>query len=659
MMVDIDEQLENIDWGDDDGWGFYSEELPESSRDAGYKNAAYALGELVDNSIQADAVDVDLIMFENNVKSIKGRRSWLVDEIGVLDNGNGMDPLLQRASIKFQDGSHQRGLKRGGKTKQMGKFGVGLPQASISQARKLEVYTWTDGGHETSTYTYLDFDQPATFRTVPVPIRKKIPDKWLQSSDIWDKSGTLVIWSKLDKFSWKTSKSVHRNTEYVVGRMYRKHISEDGVGLRIAAYEGDSPWKPRWTDRDGDNQRSDEETHDWMIRANDPLYLDEDAVAGNPPESPMFEEVGTEVLKFDITDKDGNVNTEEVSLTFSIATRSARQGHGYNPKIHMQGLGGNQEHGRHANNNLGLSVVRARRELELDDGYSVAVKNAAWERWWGAEVSFEPGMDDVLRVTNNKQHAQALNDVSKKEWESFGWDDDESVHEIKERLEWEDFSTFVAMTIKERIEKNLKILRDQIRQTSVVKKSKRKSRHEGADAQASKGIKKRQAQGKKGASDELESMSDDEKRQTLRANLTKQGMDGDLIDHLEGKLIDSGYKIAFSERGMDTEAFFSVEREIGSLIVFANERHDAYAHLFAALDSAELKGDELSKEEMQQRAIHASQSVKLLLGAWARYEDEASPEERKKLLKIRREWGSVAESLMEDFLGGYSDEGSV
>ena len=655
----LKDKLEEIDWGDDDQWSFYSDTLPESSRDAGYKNAAYALGELVDNSIQAEAGDVDIIMFESNVRSNAGRRSWLVQEIGILDNGTGMDPVLQRASIKFQDGSHQRGLKRGGKTKQMGKFGVGLPQASISQARKIEVYSWEEGGYENATYTYIDFDEPSTFRTVPVPIIKPIPEKWLKGSEIWDVSGTLVVWSKLDRFSWKTSKSVHRNTEYVVGRMYRKHITEDGVGIRIAAYEGDSPWDIRWTDRDGDNVKSADETHDWIIRANDPLYLAEDAFAGNPPESPMFKDAGSEVLKFNITDKDGNVNTEEVTLRFSIAKPSAREGHGYDPKKHKQGLGGNQEHGKHAGNNLGLSIVRARRELELDDGYSVGARNSQWERWWGAEVGFEPGMDEVLRVTNNKQHAQALNDVSKKEWESFGWDDDESVHEIKERLEWEDFSTFVAMTIKEKIENNLKILRDQIRTTSVVKKSSRKTRHEGADAQASKGVKKRQEQGKKGASDELESMSEEEKRQTIRANLTKQGMDGDLIDHLEGKLIDSGYKIAFSERKMDTGAFFSVQQEIGSLIVFVNEGHSAFDHLFAALDSAELKGEDLSKEEMQQRAIHASQSVKLLLGAWARYEDEASPEERKKLLKIRREWGSVAESLMEDFLGGYSDEGSV
>ena len=73
-----EDDLDNIDWGDDDLWGFYSDTLPESSRDAGYKNAAYALGELVDNSIQADAKDVDIIMFESNVRSTRGRRSWLV-----------------------------------------------------------------------------------------------------------------------------------------------------------------------------------------------------------------------------------------------------------------------------------------------------------------------------------------------------------------------------------------------------------------------------------------------------------------------------------------------------------------------------------------------------------------------------------------------------
>ena len=41
-----------------------------------------------------------------------------------------------------------------------------------------------------------------------------------------------------------------------------------------------------------------------MIQANDPLYLDANAFADNPPESPMFEHAGTDVLKFNIKDND-------------------------------------------------------------------------------------------------------------------------------------------------------------------------------------------------------------------------------------------------------------------------------------------------------------------------------------------------------------------
>ena len=60
-------------------------------------------------------------------------------------------------------------------------------------------------------------------------------------------------------------------------------------------------------------------------------------------------------------------------------------------------------------------------------------ENVAPGRWWGAEVSFSSGMDDVFGVTNNKQHAQGLNDVSKKEWKDWDFDDDGlSTDEIKD-----------------------------------------------------------------------------------------------------------------------------------------------------------------------------------------------------------------------------------
>ncbi len=89
-------------------------------------------------------------------------------------------------------------------------------------------------------------------------------------------------------------------------------------------------------------------------------------------------------MTFEWIDREGKPRKEDVALKFSIAKNTTRAGHGYNPKIDDQGKGGNQEHGLHMKRNLGLSIVRERRELELDDGYSVGAGNAPWERWWGS-----------------------------------------------------------------------------------------------------------------------------------------------------------------------------------------------------------------------------------------------------------------------------------
>lgn len=61
----------------------------KSMRDNGYKNAAYAIAELIDNSIQAGATDVQLICFERDVRGTQ-RVSSQIESIAVFDNGSGM-----------------------------------------------------------------------------------------------------------------------------------------------------------------------------------------------------------------------------------------------------------------------------------------------------------------------------------------------------------------------------------------------------------------------------------------------------------------------------------------------------------------------------------------------------------------------------------------
>ena len=88
--------------------------------------------------------------------------------------------------------------------------------------------------------------------------------------------------------------------------------------------------------------------------------------------------------------------------------------------------------GKHADRNKGVSIVRARRELEVSLAW---VNNyEPTERWWSVEVEFDPILDDIFGVVNNKQHAHLFVSgagVDEKELKDEG----ETLEEFRERLE--------------------------------------------------------------------------------------------------------------------------------------------------------------------------------------------------------------------------------
>jgi hypothetical protein len=89
----------------------------------------------------------------------------------------------------------------------------------------------------------------------------------------------------------------------------------------------------------------------------------------------------------------------ELKIRFSVATAEARQ-----QKNNV--AAGNMEHGRYCARNQGVSIVRAGRELELNTSW--VTPGDLRERWWGVEISFEPELDELFGVTNNKQAATKL-----------------------------------------------------------------------------------------------------------------------------------------------------------------------------------------------------------------------------------------------------------
>src|SRR3546814_20043758 len=74
-------------------------------RDSGYKNTAYALAELIDNSVQANASNVEVICLEA-YRQVNERASRRIQAIGILDQGDGMTPETRRLALQFGNGTH-------------------------------------------------------------------------------------------------------------------------------------------------------------------------------------------------------------------------------------------------------------------------------------------------------------------------------------------------------------------------------------------------------------------------------------------------------------------------------------------------------------------------------------------------------------------------
>lgn len=155
--------------------------LIHSLRDIGY-DFKHAVADIVDNSIAAKASQVAIDMKFN------GEDSWL----RIADNGTGMSGTTITEAMRF-------GTERGYEADELGKFGLGLKTASLSQCfrftvasridrntRRIEVRQW-DLEHVESTNRWEIIDVPASDR----------PDKLIKP--LQNSTGTVVLWEQLDR----------------------------------------------------------------------------------------------------------------------------------------------------------------------------------------------------------------------------------------------------------------------------------------------------------------------------------------------------------------------------------------------------------------------------------------------------------------------------
>lgn len=184
----------------------YAPTLIESTRAIGYSLEA-AVADIIDNSIAAGASIVDLFFFPVD-------REY----VAILDNGSGMDE--DELTLAMQYGSKNPMDERS--KEDLGRFGLGLKTASLSQCKSLTVVTkkedillarrWDiDYVASTGKWTLLILDKNEILQLPHV-------EELLKNN-----SGTLVIWQNLDRL-----KTGEINFEQALGRkidVVREHLS--------------------------------------------------------------------------------------------------------------------------------------------------------------------------------------------------------------------------------------------------------------------------------------------------------------------------------------------------------------------------------------------------------------------------------------------------
>jgi DNA topoisomerase VI subunit B len=150
--------------------------LINTLRSLGYEFPT-AVAELVDNSIEAKATEVDIKV------EFDGENSWVI----IADNGRGMSNEKLKEAMRYGSDSEYD-------EKSLGKFGLGLKTASFSQAKRWIVATRNEDSDKEIIAFKWDLDHVnKTNKWEILPINEKnLEYKIIEALE--NKTGTVILW---------------------------------------------------------------------------------------------------------------------------------------------------------------------------------------------------------------------------------------------------------------------------------------------------------------------------------------------------------------------------------------------------------------------------------------------------------------------------------
>ncbi len=577
-------------------------------RDSRYHNTAYAIAELIDNSIEADAEQIDLLCLERS-QPVGSQTRWRVSEVAVLDNGSGMSVKTLFDALKFGGGTRHNS-DRG-----IGKYGMGLPTSSMSQCKRVDVWTWQDG-IDSAWHSSIDADDiEQGNHEVPIPDQDtSIPEVWKTtgSDKIYESlSGTLVVWSKLDKMQWKTGRTIIENVSREVGRIHRYWIDAEMTRIRVGSFHYNRPG---------------EIENEGYIVSNDPLYLMKPSstpVLWN--DEPMFREWAKKEYPLTVEGKEITIEVKySIVSPEALKTDSVRQ------------YPGSTDYGKHARHNIGVSVIREDREIVLEDAFlrEGGSDENPLNRWWGCEVHFRRSCDELFGVDHNKQMAANFTHAAKTLAR-----DDRSNQVILDEMGIDDD---IIYTIVGEIRDQTRAMMRQIAQMFAQRRDLQNS--DDTKSPETKAVKTATDADRDAIAAGIETPTDTDKdreqipSEEREAGLTEQfiesGQDDQEAQKLAKMLVEQGLSYQFNPAQLDGYQMFNVRSNQGVLHINLNTDHPIYdllKHIEGRLDE---------NIDESHPLFEASVAIRLLLSSWARMEDQTeSREERMHIQNIGMNWG--------------------
>lgn len=663
----------------------------DSMRQSGYNETETALAEIIDNSLDAGASKIHLICIENERKK--------VEKIAILDDGSGMDATALAECLKFGGSSG----KRVRSAKKMGRFGVGLPSASISRCGRVDVWSWVaEGGVENALSTFLDVDKirSGEMDGPRVPFRRPLPDSiyHLMSDSEKQQGGTLVLWSDLDYTKvLKTSVNILKKFADVIGRIHRKAIINNS--LRIVGLSLDVDGN-QCTDINGD--------HVWLeVPANDPLYIthipDKDFPEGNRAMF-SYEDMETQckerVMTIVLDDED--TNNGQIPKENKVTIRSSYAKATTYDDIE-RGVRGSTIYGKHAAKNTGVSVLRNGREIFMDQrllGNNIKTT----DRWWGIEVDFPAGLDEVLGVTNNKQSMTNLvyynYDIIMADFPSYlrsgEYDSSMNRIEVEKAFLRENYSqaAHYLKDVTEYIKDEIKILTSKT-QDQAAKATRRHStglagkdgtiQFPGKSVYVSRDVEVATTYEKDRKSESITLSEDDSAG--LKASLSKSTMKEEDIPTVMHAIKDGDIRVFFTVRELEDKLTLFSWDKVGDVHnIFINSSHGIFNEGLYVIDEVRKKEstcanyvvnmgiieqniDNMPKEhlvkiirvlndgklELLANVDKLASSVNLIFNAWRIYET-AHPDIKRTAKDMRTEWGLSLKDICEKSMFGEEEE---